>query len=211
MWLVVGLGNPGGKYILTRHNIGFMVLDAYCRAVGDPRWKDEKNADVVRLKIEDQEVLFAKPQTYMNRSGEPIRALLDYYKIPLENLIVLHDDIDQGFGGIKIHKNRGAGGHNGLKSLNEQLGTQDYTRIKLGVGRPPHPQMDVAAYVLQNFSEAEQAELHDFLSIAGDAIESLIFDGYSKAATKFTRGPIAAPPGAAAEPTPVRQGRDGKD
>jgi PTH1 family peptidyl-tRNA hydrolase len=195
MWLVVGLGNPGGKYILTRHNIGFMALDAYCescKSAGHPRWKDEKQADVVRLKIENEEVIFAKPQTFMNNSGEPARALLDYYKIPIENLIVLHDDIDQGFGGIKIHKNRGAGGHNGLKSLNEKLGTQDYIRIKLGVGRPPHPKMDVAAYVLQNFAETEHADLHDFLSVAGDAIESLIFDGYSKAATKFTRSPIGA-------------------
>lgn len=192
MFLVAGLGNPGGKYALTRHNIGFMALDAYCASIGNPRWKEERQALVTRLKIEDQEVLFVKPQTYMNKSGEAVRALLDYYKIPLENLIVIHDEIDIGFGAIKIHKNRGAGGNNGVKSINEVLGTQDYVRLKLGVGRPSHPKMDVSAHVLQSFSAEEQVHLHDFLAIAGDAMESLIFDGYSKAATKFTRGPIGS-------------------
>jgi len=190
MWLVVGLGNPGGKYALTRHNIGFMVLDAYSVSVGGLRWKEERQALVTRFKIEDQDVLFAKPQTYMNNSGESVRALVDYYKIPLENLIVVHDEIDIGFGAVKIQKNRGPGGHNGLKSINEHLGTQDYIRIKLGVGRPSNPRMDVAAYVLQAFSPEEQEHLHDFLAHAGDAIESIILDGLSKAATKFTRGPI---------------------
>lgn len=191
MWLVAGLGNPGGKYALTRHNIGFMALDAYCAGVGTPRWKDERQALTVRLKVEETEVLFAKPQTYMNKSGESVRALMDFYKIQLEHLIVVHDDIDQGYGAIKIHKNRGAGGHNGLKSINECLGTQDYIRLKLGVGRPSNPKMDVAAYVLQAFSPEEQSHLHEFLSLAGDAVESLIFDGLSKAATQFTRGPLA--------------------
>lgn len=197
MWIIVGLGNPGAKYSMTRHNVGFMALDAYTASVGNPRWKEEKQALVCRLKVESEEVLLVKPQTYMNKSGEPTRAIMDYYKIPVENMIVLHDDIDQGFGAIKIHKNRGPGGHNGLKSLNEMLGTQDYVRIKMGVGRPPHPQMDVAAYVLQNFSAEEQTHLHDFLSVAGDSFESLIFDGYNKAATKFTRGPVLG--GAAAQ------------
>ena len=196
MWLIVGLGNPGLKYSLHRHNIGFLALDAYCASIGNPPWKEDHDAFVTRFKIESPEggdpveVIFAKPYTYMNKSGEPTRAIMDYYKIAIENVIVVHDEIDQGFGAIKIHKNRGPGGHNGVKSLNEQLGTQDYTRLKLGVGRPADPRMDVAAYVLQNFSNEEQTHLHDFLSLAGDAIEGLIFDGYGKAASKFTRGAI---------------------
>jgi PTH1 family peptidyl-tRNA hydrolase len=190
MWIVVGLGNPGAKYAMHRHNVGFMALDSYCASVGFPKWKDEKQALVTRLKMEDQEVLFVKPQTYMNKSGDSVQALMQFYKIPIENLIVLHDEIDIGFGAIKIQKNRGPGGHNGLKSINEMLGTQDYVRIKLGVGRPSHPGMDVAAYVLQDFSSEEQTHMHDFLEVGGDAVESLIFDGYDKAATKFTRKPI---------------------
>ena len=190
MWLVVGLGNPGGKYSLNRHNVGFMALDSYCAGVGFPKWKEERQAFVTRLKIEEEEVLFCKPQTYMNKSGESVQALMHFYKIERPNLIVLHDEIDIGFGAIKIQQNRGPGGHNGLKSINQMLGSQDYVRIKLGVGRPPHPGMDVASFVLQDFSSAEQQHLHDFLSVAGDAVESLIFDGYNKAATKFTRAPI---------------------
>jgi PTH1 family peptidyl-tRNA hydrolase len=175
---------------MNRHNIGFMALDAYCASVGFPKWKDEKQALVTRLKMEDVDVLFVKPQNYMNNSGDSVQALMHFYKIPVENLIVLHDEIDIGFGAIKIQKNRGPGGHNGLKSINEKLGTQDYVRLKLGVGRPSHPGMDVAAYVLQDFSSEENTHLHDFLSVAGDAIESLIFNGYEKSATKFTRKPI---------------------
>ncbi len=193
MWLICGLGNPGAKYSMNRHNIGFMALDAYCAGVGLPRWKEEKQALVTRLKIEDRETIFVKPQTFMNKSGESVQALMAYYKIPLENLIVLHDEIDIGFGAIKLHKNRGPGGHNGLKSINEKLGSQDYIRVKLGVGRPENPNMDVASFVLQNFAPHEQGQLNDFLSVAGDAIESLIIDGYQKAATKFTRGPISQP------------------
>jgi PTH1 family peptidyl-tRNA hydrolase len=190
--MIVGLGNPGAKYSLNRHNIGFLALDAYCAGIGNPKWKEDHQAFVARLKIEDQEVLFVKPQTYMNKSGESVRALMDYYKIDLNQVLVLHDEIDIGYGAIKVHKNRGAGGHNGLKSINEMLGTQDYVRLKLGVGRPSNPQMDVASYVLQNFAAEEQASLHDFLNTAGDAVESFIFDGYDKTATKFTRGPLNA-------------------
>src|SRR5271167_2924365 len=113
--MIVGLGNPGGKYSLIRHNIGFMALDAYSTGIGSPKWKDEKQALVTRLKIEDQEVLFVKPQTFMNKSGEAVRALMDYYKVDLAQVLVLHDEIDIGFGAIKVQKNRGPGGHNGLK------------------------------------------------------------------------------------------------
>jgi PTH1 family peptidyl-tRNA hydrolase len=207
MWMIVGLGNPGGKYVLTRHNIGFMALDAYALSVGGPRWKEERQAFVTRMKLDDTEVLFAKPQTFMNKSGESVRALMDYYKIPLEQIVVIHDDIDQGFGAVKLHKNRGAGGHNGLKSINEILGTQDYIRLKLGVGRPPHPKMDVAAYVLQNFSPEETSHLHEFLAVAGDATESVIFDGLSKAATKFTRGAIGAPDDVPAAPASAQKNK----
>ena len=194
MWMVVGLGNPGPKYAMHRHNVGFLALDAYCVSVGGPRWKDEKKSEVVKLKLDADDVLFVKPQDFMNRSGESVRALMDYYKIELNHLIVIHDDIDQGFGALRIHKNRGAGGHNGLKSINEMLGTQDYIRIKMGVGRPTHPGMEVADYVLQNFSGDEQKHLHDFLSVAGDAMDALITQGYDRAATKFTRNALVLTP-----------------
>ena len=187
MWLIVGLGNPGAKYLLTRHNIGFMALDNWVAGLGQVPSRQEHKAITSRFKIEGQELLLAKPQTFMNKSGESVQVLLDYYKIQLEHLIVVHDDIDQAFNAIKIQRNRGAGGHNGLKSINESLTTQDYIRLKLGVGRPADPRMDVASYVLQNFSADEQSNLSSFLNRAGDAIEALIFEGFDKAATLFSR------------------------
>jgi PTH1 family peptidyl-tRNA hydrolase len=187
MWLIVGLGNPGPKYALTRHNIGFLAVDLFAQGLLQkaPVWQEEHKALTCKLKIEETPVLFAKPMTFMNKSGESVVPLLNYYKIPQENLLVVQDDIDQPYGGVRFHKNRGHGGHNGIRSITEQLGTPDYSRLKLGVGRPTHPEMDVADYVLGKFSAEEQTSLSEFLNKAGDAMECLIFDGLSKASTKF--------------------------
>jgi PTH1 family peptidyl-tRNA hydrolase len=187
MWMVVGLGNPGGKYLMNRHNIGFMALDNFTAGIGNLPSREERKSVTCRFKMEDQEMLLVKPQTFMNKSGEAVHALMDFYKIDLSHLIVVHDEIEIPFGTIKIQKNRGAGGHNGLRSINEVLGTQDYYRIRLGVSRPPNPKMDVAAWVLQNFGPEEHSQLTPFLDAAGDALESLIFDGFEKAATKHNR------------------------
>jgi PTH1 family peptidyl-tRNA hydrolase len=185
MYLVVGLGNPGSKYALTRHNIGFMAVDLFAIGANSPPWKEEQKAHVCKFQLDDQQVLLVKPMTFMNLSGQSVQALMQFYKIPLENLIVIQDDIDQPFGKIRFHKNRGHGGHNGIRNISELLGTADYIRLKLGVGRPAHPEMAVADYVLQKFSSEEQQQLPDFLNKAGDALESVIFDGLSKASTKF--------------------------
>lgn len=190
MHLVVGLGNPGPKYALTRHNIGFLGVDLFAASAGasaghNPPWKEEFQAQTCKFKMDDQEILVVKPMTFMNKSGEAVQALMQFYKIPLENLIVVHDEIDIPFEQIRVHKNRSPGGNNGIKSITQILGTQDYIRLRLGVGRPPHPEMSVADYVLQKFSSEEQSKLTDFLNKAGDAIESIIFDGLAKASTKF--------------------------
>lgn len=193
MFLIVGLGNPGAKYLLTRHNIGFMALDRYFESAGGkPVWKEQFKALTTRVKIEGHDVLFAKPQTFMNLSGDAVQALMDFYKIDLGHVLVVHDELDIGFGAIKIQRNRGPGGHNGLKSLNEKLGTQDYTRLKLGVGKPPDPRWDIANWVLSGFFPEETAQLMDFLDTAGDAIESFVLNGYQKTATAYTRGPLAS-------------------
>ena len=188
MWLIVGLGNPGNKYTFTRHNVGFLAVDLFaqsCNGGNAPVWKDEHKAQVCKLKIEDQPIVIAKPQTFMNLSGESVQSLMNFYKIDQEHLIVVQDDIDQGFGSMRFHKNRGHGGHNGIRSISGLLGSADYVRLKLGVGRPAHPEMEVADYVLAKFSSEEQSQLTEFLNKAGDAIESLIFDGLSKASTKY--------------------------
>lgn len=183
MFLLVGLGNPGIRYQLTRHNIGFLAIDALAEHLRQPLNSEKFKAFISKSRFANQDLYLAKPQTYMNLSGESVQALLAYYKIELENLLVVHDDIDQPFGQIKLQKNRGHGGHNGIRNIHEKLGS-NYARLKLGVGRPPIPQMDVADYVLQNFSKEEQAQLSEFAGRAVDAILDFVELGFERAQNK---------------------------
>lgn len=185
MWMIVGLGNPGAKYSFNRHNIGFMAIDLLHESLGRPNWKQQENAFICKVEWNGTPCLLVKPQTYMNRSGDSVIPLLKYYKISTENLCVIQDDIDQSFAQIKLQTNRGHGGHNGIRNISELLGHAQYVRLKIGVGRPPHPKMDVADWVLQNFSQEEVAILPKLLELSLDSIESLIKDGYPKASTKF--------------------------
>lgn len=187
MTLIVGLGNPGAKYLMTRHNIGFLALDVFAKSIGSPPSKEEHKAITSKFQFEGKPVLLAKPKTFMNLSGESVQSLMHFYKIEIADILVVHDDIDQAFGGVKFHQNRGAGGHNGIKSITELLGTQDYGRLKLGVGRPGHPEQDVASYVLENFSATEQPDLTDFLNVAADGIESFILNGLERSADRFNK------------------------
>lgn len=185
MWLIVGLGNPGNQYALTRHNIGFMAVDYLLKGLGNPPSKNQFKAEIFQTKIANHPVIFCKPQTYMNLSGESVQPLLGFYKIPQDHLIVIHDEIDQPFGKLKIQKNRGHGGHNGIKSVSGLLGSADYIRVRMGIGRPANPNVPVPDYVLQKFTAEEFEKLPDFLNLAGDAVESLLIDGVQKASTKF--------------------------
>lgn len=186
MWLIAGLGNPGKKYKYTRHNIGFMCLDHFLESNGGgPPAKEEKKALVYKFFLDKEALLLVKPQTYMNLSGESIIPLMKYYKVPQDKLIILHDEVDLPYEHIRLQKNRGPGGHNGIKSVNQHLGHKDYIRIRLGVGRPSNPRMDVADYVLQNFSKREMTSMNPYLDSACDAIESIIFDGFLKAQDRF--------------------------
>lgn len=186
MHLIVGLGNPGKQYALNRHNIGFMLLDYWIQSlkIATSRWKNEYNSEFMSFDWEGKKIGLCKPQTYMNLSGESVQALMSFYKIPMENLIVIHDEIDQPFGAMKIHKNRGHAGHNGIRHISQLLGP-NYARLRLGVGRPPHPDMSVADYVLQNFSKSELEQMNQFLDKGCDALESMLEEGVDKAATKF--------------------------
>lgn len=185
MWLIVGLGNPGNKYLLNRHNIGFMAVDAFLAHNGKPSYKSEHKATTYHLSLDDQKVILAQPQTFMNKSGESVQSLMAFYQIPKDHLIVLHDEIDQPFGALKIQKNRGHGGHNGIRSIHDLVGSNDYYRMRLGVGRPANEQMNVADFVLQNFSKEEQQEMPAYLNYVLDALDALMFEGFDKAATRF--------------------------
>ncbi|MCB0370194.1 MAG: aminoacyl-tRNA hydrolase [Bdellovibrionales bacterium] len=187
MWLIVGLGNPGVPYQFTRHNIGFMAVDFFLGDKKDSLEKKEFKSLFYKIKNQESDIVFLKPQTFMNLSGDAVIQAMQFYKIPTSQLLVIHDEIDQPFGKIKIQKNRGHGGHNGIRDISTKLGTSDYLRLRLGVGRPPHPNMNVADYVLQKFSQDEMTELPGFLEQGVQAIESIILDGFDKAANKFNQ------------------------
>ena len=194
MYLVVGLGNPGSKYSLTRHNIGFMFCDYWIKSLGGTWNKEEQKAIITRFKFdtpkkESLEVIVAKPQTFMNLSGESVQQMMNFYKIPKEKLIVIHDEVDQPFGAMKFQHNRGHGGQNGVRNITELLGTAEYSRLRLGVGRPPHPEFSVGDYVLAAFNGDENKLLPQYLEKACDGIEMFLTEGLGKASSLFN-GPV---------------------
>ncbi|MFE6778562.1 aminoacyl-tRNA hydrolase [Streptomyces sp. NPDC057702] len=183
-WLVVGLGNPGPEYAANRHNVGFMVADLLAERMGG-RFKTHKaRAQVVEGRIgppgpANRRVVLAKPMTYMNLSGGPTTALGDFYKVPAERIIAVHDELDIDYGTLRLKLGGGDNGHNGLKSLTKALGP-DYYRVRFGIGRPPG-RMDVAAFVLKDFSSTERKELDYFVDRAADAVEALVLEGLERA------------------------------
>ncbi|WP_431774646.1 aminoacyl-tRNA hydrolase [Streptomyces cucumeris] len=187
-WLVVGLGNPGGEYAANRHNVGFMVADLLAERMG-ARFKAHKSrAQVVEGRIGppgpgSRRVVIAKPMSFMNLSGGPTTALRDFYKVPVDHVVAVHDELDIDYGALRLKVGGGDNGHNGLKSITKSLGP-DYARVRFGIGRPPG-RMDVAAFVLKDFSSAERRELDYFVDRAADAVETLIVDGLERAQTTY--------------------------
>ncbi|WP_047869793.1 aminoacyl-tRNA hydrolase [Nocardiopsis sp. RV163] len=177
-WLVVGLGNPGPKYAGNRHNAGFLVVEALA---GGERWKAHKaHAEVVETRLDGVPVVLAKPRSFMNLSGGPVSGLARFYKVPIERIVVVHDEMDIDFGALKLKKGGGPGGHNGLKSMTSSLSSPDYIRVRFGVGRPPG-RMDPAAYVLKDFSSTERAELDLNVERAADAVRTVLTEGLGRA------------------------------
>lgn len=186
MKLIVGLGNPGSKYQLTRHNIGFLAIDAFAEHLSARNsFREEHKALTLKTNWANQPVLLAKPQTFMNLSGESVRPLMDFYKIPLENVLVLHDEVDLPFTTLRFQIRRGHGGHNGIRSLHQHLGGDNYGRLKMGVGRPADPRFDVADYVLSNFSKEDMPLLGEMLATACEAVEYYLVNGLERAANKY--------------------------
>lgn len=174
--VVVGLGNPGPGYAGNRHNVGFMVLDELASRVGG-RFKAHKSgAEVLDGRLSGRRSVLAKPRAYMNLSGRQVAALVRFYKVPVTDLVVVHDDIDLEFGVLKLKRGGGEGGHNGLRSLSASLGNRDYLRVRFGVGRPPG-RMDAADFVLKDFSTVQRRELGVHLQRCADAVEQLLGSG----------------------------------
>ena len=184
-WMLVGLGNPGAQYARTRHNMGFLALDALEKQLGAGKEKSRFQALCTTAVSGGQKLLLVRPQTFMNASGLAVRQAADYYKIPPERIIVLFDDISLPVGKIRVRASGSAGGHNGIKSIISSLGTDQFPRVKIGVGAKPHPDYDLADWVLSSFSKTEQPELDRALDNARDAALCILTDGCEKAAASF--------------------------
>jgi peptidyl-tRNA hydrolase, PTH1 family len=183
-WLVVGLGNPGPGYAGNRHNVGFLVLDLLAERVGG-RFKAHKGrADIVEARLAGHRAMLAKPRAYMNESGGPVASLRDFFKVPVEQLLVVHDELDLEPDMLRLKAGGGDNGHNGLRSLRRSLGSGEFVRLRVGIGRPPGRQ-DPADFVLHDFSAAERKELGVTVERAADAVESLIGDGLALAQNGF--------------------------
>jgi len=183
-YLLIGLGNPGREYANTRHNFGFMAIDRLAVRLNARGMKVQSKAIVMDSKYEDHKLILAKPQTYMNLSGQSVQGLAHFYKIPNENLMILSDDLDLPFGTIRIRASGGPGGQRGLSSILEKLGTKDIPRMRLGIGRPPG-RMDPADYVLQNFSRDDLKSLSELLDRAADAALEFVTNGLTASMNKF--------------------------
>ncbi|MFC4050274.1 aminoacyl-tRNA hydrolase [Actinomadura syzygii] len=187
LWLVVGLGNPGPSYAKNRHNAGFMVLDVLAARAGGRFKSHRSRTDVLEGRLAGGRAVLAKPRSFMNESGGPVKGLCDFYKAPVERLVVVHDELDIPFGAVRLKQGGGDNGHNGLRSVTKSLGTREYLRVRFGVGRPPG-RMDPAAFVLKDFSAAERKDLDLEVDRAADAVEALISDGLGAAQNVFHAG-----------------------
>lgn len=192
-WLIVGLGNPGSEYATTRHNVGFMVVDELARRA-QVKLSRHKRAQALAaegtlgLPGSHASLVLTEPQSYMNASGGPVKALMQFYDVTEERAIVVHDELDIPFAAIRVKRGGGDGGHNGLKSIRQAIGNGGFLRVRVGIGRPPGRQ-DPADYVLRPFASSERPEVPLLVDRAADAVESLIFQGLERTQNAFNADP----------------------
>ena len=189
-WLVVGLGNPGKEYAGNRHNVGFLVADLLATRVGAKFGRSKRaHADVAegRLGFGGPKLILVKPLTYMNLSGAPVVQLAQFFKVPVENVVAVHDELDVPYGQVRVKRGGGEGGHNGLRSMSKSLGTKEYARVRFGIGRPPGRQ-DPADFVLSDFGGAERKELEFLVDRAADVVEAVVLEGVEWAQNKYHGG-----------------------
>ena len=190
VWLVVGLGNPGPSYAGHRHNVGYLVVDELAERMGSPlRAHKSGRADVVEGRLgapgtDAPRVVLVRARCYMNESGGPVKALATFYKVPPDHIVAVHDELDLPFGSQRVKLGGGDNGHNGLRSLRSSLGTGDFHRVRIGIGRPPGRQ-EVSDFVLSNYSAAERKEVPFQVFAAADAVESLVTDGLAQTQQRF--------------------------
>jgi peptidyl-tRNA hydrolase, PTH1 family len=202
-YLIVGLGNPGKEYVATRHNVGFRVADELARRYGLAFGKKERKAVAATGVIYDKKVILAKPQTYMNLSGEAVRSLVDFYKVDLPRILVVCDDLDIPLGTVRLRKSGSAGGQNGIKSVIQHLGTQEFSRLRFGIGRPPG-KMQAKDYVLSGFLGDEAILAGQVVDRAADAVETWLKEGIEIAMTRHN-GDIDDPKPTKKSPLPAKE------
>jgi peptidyl-tRNA hydrolase, PTH1 family len=186
-FLVVGLGNPGKEYAGNRHNVGFLVADLLASRIGAKFGRSKRaHADVAegRLGFGGPRLVLVKPLTFMNLSGGPVASLAQFFKVPVDNVVAVHDELDLEYGQIRAKRGGGEGGHNGLRSMSKSLSSKEYARVRFGIGRPPGRQ-DPADYVLSDFSAAERKELDFLVDRAADVVEAVILEGVEWAQNKY--------------------------
>ena len=183
-YLIVGLGNPGKQYALNRHNVGFMLVSRLAERLGEKFNRMEGRAMLAKALYQEKRLILVKPQTFMNASGNPVRSLLRYYKIPTEHLLVAYDDVDLPLETLRLRTEGGSGGQKGMQSIISQLGTETFGRLRVGIGRPPG-RMEAADYVLQDFTKSEQALLDPTLDRAVDAVLTFVTLGIDQAMNQF--------------------------
>jgi PTH1 family peptidyl-tRNA hydrolase len=191
VWLLVGLGNPGRKYERNRHNVGFFVIDELARRHDLGPFRDRFGGQAADGRLISDKVLLLKPMEYMNHSGFAVQRAAQYYDLAPEQIVVIHDELDLDLARLKLKKSGGAGGHNGLRSIIQQLGSRDFLRVRIGIGKPtrtdgrPAGKEAGASYVLSDFPSAQQAEVEDAVRTAADAVETIVDRGIDRAMNEF--------------------------
>jgi PTH1 family peptidyl-tRNA hydrolase len=183
-WVIAGLGNPGAEYAGNRHNAGYLVADVLAARMDAAFKRDRSGAAVAAGRLAGVPVTIGKPRSYMNRSGAPVAALRNFYKVPAGRVLVVHDELDVPFGAIRLKLGGGDNGHNGLRSVTAALATRDYYRARFGIGRPPG-RMDPASFVLRDFSVTERKQLSVLVDRCADAVETLLRNGLEAAQNEF--------------------------
>jgi len=184
MKIIAGLGNPGAEYAQTKHNVGFMLVDALAERLNAPAWKEDFLSAVTEVRIGGEKVFLVKPLTYMNNSGEALGPMLSYYKVNVDDLVVVHDDMDIPAGMVRIRRKGSSGGHNGIKSILAHVGCEDFARVRIGVGRPL-PGWTVINHVLAPFSMEDAPKIREVISYLLPAVECIVTDGVDFAMNRY--------------------------
>lgn len=184
MKIIAGLGNPGAEYAHTKHNVGFMLVDVLAEKLGAASWKEDFFSALTEVRIGGEKVFLVKPLTYMNNSGEALGPMLSYYKLDVDDLVVVHDDMDIPAGMVRIRRKGSSGGHNGIKSIIAHVGSEDFTRVRIGIGRPPAG-WTVIHHVLAPFSTEDAPKIRAAIDYLLPAVESIVTDGVDFAMNRY--------------------------